>query len=237
MAENDVSRSPSKATLQTGLEGDLDGVESRAPLHRSGAEDRLVTQTQSMPGSPIVTVGAAVTDSGAREAFLAATFELHRYPDQDLRLFEGLALLRLAPGPFRKIELDCLAGIERAVTVAEQILQPSKQHGSPPESNGHPPSANGMVADALLPQLTQLQDRAMMCASLAGALGEPVIVTGIDVVRHKPGRRAVLRYDIDRRGSREIFYGKTFASELDLGVQQVTAQIASARSGHPCFTE
>lgn len=175
----------------------------------------------------------AVTDSGAREAFLAATFELHRYPDQDLRLFEGLALLRLAPGPFRKIEPDWLAGIERIVTVAEQILLPSKQHGSPPASNGHTPSANGMVADDLLPQLTQLQDRAMMSASLAGALGEPVIVTGIDVVRHKPGRRAVLRYAIDRRGSREIFYGKTFASERGAGVHQVTAQIASARAFGP----
>ena len=183
-----------------------------------------------------LTVAAARGDDvgAARDAFLTAVRRGARWSEVEIALFEALAVLKLAPGPFRRLESDWAEGIERILELAEACLRGSERTLSPAGVNG----SHGPLADPALPQLSTLQDRAAMSAKLAAATGDPsLIVTDIDIVRHKPGRRAILRYEIARRGAGEggsgLLYGKTFASERGPRVFAICWEICAARAFGP----
>lgn len=94
------------------------------------------------------------------------------------------------------------------------------------------------LVDPALPQLAILQDAVQMAEELRQAVyGEPTEVLEIMVVRHKPGRRCILRYDL-RIGSwgfkrRELVYGKTFATDRGPRVYETIKTIAAAHACGP----
>jgi Phosphotransferase enzyme family len=73
----------------------------------------------------------------------------------------------------------------------------------------------GSVAiDARLPHLATLTERESAARALAEAFEEPVEVLDIAIVRHRPGRRCTLRYELirGRAAGPERIYAKTYAS-------------------------
>lgn len=183
-----------------------------------------------------LTVAAArgVDLGPARDAFLTAVRQDTPWPEKEIALFEALALLKLAPGPFRRLEPDWAEGIERILELAEACLAQSAPARSPASAIG----SRGDRTDPALLQLDTLQDRAAMSVKLAEATGDPSLtVTSIDLVRHKAGRRAVLRYEITGQSTgaapADLLYGKTFASERGPRVQEISRLICSAAAFGP----
>jgi Ser/Thr protein kinase RdoA (MazF antagonist) len=174
----------------------------------------------------------------ARDAFLTAVRKETRWPENEIALFETLAVLKLAPEPFRRLEPDWVEGIERTLELAEACFERTMQTLPRATVNGsHGGSTDGPV-DPALPQLRVLQDPVTMSEKLADAIGEvSVDVTGIQLVRHKPGRRAVLRYEFNRQSSSDpagsLLYAKTFASGRGPRVYEISQQICSAEAFGP----
>ncbi|MDQ3653514.1 MAG: phosphotransferase [Chloroflexota bacterium] len=158
----------------------------------------------------------------ARDAFQEAVLSLRPELEGDLPTFEAAALVKLAPGPFRRLESDWPEGIERILALAEGRLHLGGQPVSAPESSG-------AMHDPMLPQLAQVRDSATMARRLSGVFGEAA-VTGAHLIRHKPGRRAIVGYDLDSGGQ---LYGKTFASGRGPRVYRITQLICSARAFGP----
>ena len=63
----------------------------------------------------------------AHERFLRAALAMSPYTVGDVAPFEAAALLKLAPGPFRRLERDWPRGIERIVSLAESCLEESER--------------------------------------------------------------------------------------------------------------
>lgn len=59
---------------------------------------------------------------------------------------------------------------------------------------------------------------------------DSLVLTGIHIQRHKPGRRAIIRYDI---ADSEPVWGKVFASKRGPRVHEITRQICEARAFGP----
>jgi Ser/Thr protein kinase RdoA (MazF antagonist) len=164
--------------------------------------------------------GNALGDDAA-EAYNAFRHEIldgKMGSESDLAVFEAAALFKLAPGPFRRLEPNWPAGIEQILDLAENLLEPRN-------------AVRPAIADPALPHLGTLQDPARMTDRVAEMLGAPsVTLTGVDLVRHKPGRRAILRYRLD---DGERLYGKTFASARGPKVYEITRRITSANAFGP----
>jgi hypothetical protein len=159
-----------------------------------------------------------------REMFLEATRERYPADGGDLAVFEAGALLKLAPGPFRRLEEDWPEGVERIVSLAEACLASSP---TPRFQGGGPTVPNGTISDPALPQLATLQDAATMSARMPDVIGG---VREIEVVRHKLGRRAILRYDL---ASGVRLYGKTFASRRGPKVYEIARIITDTKAFGP----
>ncbi len=192
---------------------DLDEMRLSHPLIDAG---NMLAHLAVQPAA-----GDAVVEG--REVFLEET--RRRYPDPggDLAAFEAAALLKLAPGPFRRLEDGWPGGIERIVSLAETRLASTPA----PVSSGGPAKPKVTISDPALPQLATLQDSAAMTARMPEALGG---VRDVEVARHKPGRRAILRYGLD---SGEVLYGKTFASSRGPKVYDIARIIAGAKAFGP----
>lgn len=160
----------------------------------------------------------------ARAAFLDDTLRHMPCTGADVFLFEASALLKLAPGPFRRLETDWPEGIERILSLVEMRLAGAAGSVSPPSSS--PP-----IADPALPQLTTLQDATAMRSRLADLFGsQNGHARGVEIIRHKPGRRAILRYEM---ATGESLFGKTFASKRGAKVYEITRTITAARAFGP----
>jgi streptomycin 6-kinase len=181
-------------------------------------------------GHPLVDVGnflAHLTvrdpDDRARAAFLDG---YGADPSPALALMEASALLRLTVTPFRHLEPDWPAGLERRLAlVAHRLAEAGPPLLRPPERR----------LDPALPQLAVLRDPAFARVPLAEALGMPVRVTHVVVVRHKRGRRCTLRYTVipEEGGEPTHVYAKTFASGRGPGVFRSLRALADgwARDG------
>lgn len=174
---------------------------------------------------------ASAGAGGARATFLDA-YAAHR-PEvlPSVLLFEAAALLKLAIGPFRRLEPDWPEGVERLLHLCERRLE---EHGA----QRVPPPVPAPYHDPALPQLRSLLDRQRMAGELERVVySEPVEVAGAEVARHKPGRRAIVRYDLRVGGEgdarRERLYGKTFASERGPRVYEAIRAITTARACGP----
>lgn len=157
----------------------------------------------------------------AREEFRETVLSRQPEREADLPAFEAAALLKLAPGPFRRLEPDWPVGIERILELTERRLQQRQPV--------HGPENPGSIDDPLLPQLARVRDPEAMAQRLSCVVGD-ASVTDAHLVRHKPGRRAIVGYDLD---SGEHLYGKTFASERGPKVYRIAQRICSARAFGP----
>jgi aminoglycoside phosphotransferase (APT) family kinase protein len=154
----------------------------------------------------------------AREAFRDAVLQRGTYREAELDLFEAAALLRLAPGPFRNLQEMWPEQIDRLFNLAGERLR----------WTGHrSPASRNTVTDPALPQLATLQDPVAMALRLPNARKKRL---RINVVRHKPGRRAILRYELS---GGESFFGKTFASARGPKVHEITRDITAAQAFGP----
>jgi Ser/Thr protein kinase RdoA (MazF antagonist) len=161
----------------------------------------------------------------AREAFIAAMRQHREMSDRDIAAFEAIGILKLAPGPFRRLEAAWPERIEEMLALIERVLGcpvlPDTRSGVQPSS----------IADDKLPELPALQDVARMQATLRDATGDQSLnLTRIHLQRHKPGRRAILRYDVE--GSAPI-WGKIFASKRGPRVHEITRKICDVRAFGP----
>jgi len=231
--------------------------ESSVPIHGDFYYDQalvseagvvLIDFDEARLGHPLLDVGnflahlsaagrrGVLHPAGARAAFRAASAQLLPASCRDIALFEAAAMIRLAGGPFRRLEPDWPEAVERLVELAERCL--SQSEAGQPAKAANMPGGCLTDGDPALPQLGRLRDPKAMTAVLGRAFdGEPVEIRAIDVVRHKPGRRCLLRYDLEigkpSELRRERFYGKTFASERGPRVHDVTQAIVDARGFGP----
>jgi aminoglycoside phosphotransferase (APT) family kinase protein len=158
---------------------------------------------------PLVDAGnflAHVSVTRAGESARAAFLEGYGgAPDRSVAAVEAGALLKLAVAPFRTLEPDWPERVERRLRLAERRLAGRGRERSPRRSGRF---------DAALPQLAVLTDPALVGLALEREVyGRPVEVRAVEVVRHKPGRRCTLRYDVQIGKRTERVFGKTFASE------------------------
>ncbi|MBA2571020.1 MAG: phosphotransferase [Chloroflexi bacterium] len=139
----------------------------------------------------------------AREAFLDAYLGSHgRSTGSDMAGFEAAALLRMAVGPFRRLEPDWPVAIERLVSLSEEALDGTRTTGTTP-----------LAHDEALPQIREVLDPPTMQRHLRTALGLSVDVRDVTLVRHKPGRRCTIRFDLlDAAGQPRVLFGKVYAS-------------------------
>lgn len=165
----------------------------------------------------------------ARAAFLDAYRTRRPATEAAVRLFEAGALLGLAIGPFRRLEQDWPEMVERLVDLAEKRLRTRRTRQSPATDRER-------IVDPALPQLAQLLEPQVMADRFEELLGWRPEESEIRLVRHKPGRRALVRYELqgvpDHPGV-ERLYGKTFASERGPKVCEITQSIVAARACGP----
>ncbi len=159
----------------------------------------------------------------ARQAFTEAMRAHRPMSDRDLALFEAIGVLKLAPGPFRRLEPGWPEAVDSMLDMIESML---------PSSAATNPDTG--IRDVKLPELPVLQDPVRMQAHLRDATGDPELeLTGVHVQRHKPGRRAILRYDV---ANAEPIWGKIFASKRGPRVHKITKAICDARAFGPEVT-
>jgi DNA-binding response OmpR family regulator/aminoglycoside phosphotransferase (APT) family kinase protein len=125
----------------------------------------------------------------------------------------------------RTDSLDRLAGLRAgADDYLVKPLEPAKLVGrverafrrADPRASAKSADGGASVpTDALLPQLAELTERETAARALAEVYEEPVDVLEVAVVRHRPGQRSTLRYDLVRSTAAqpERIYAKTYASD------------------------
>jgi aminoglycoside phosphotransferase (APT) family kinase protein len=87
--------------------------------------------------------------------------------------------------------------------------------------------------DPLLPGLRAASDPATVGRLLGTALGRPVRRLRVRPVRYRPGRRCVLRYDLETDGPVAVCYAKVFRPETFTRVAAQTAAVAGSPAGTP----
>lgn len=94
------------------------------------------------------------------------------------------------------------------------------------------PQLTARCEDPALPQLNALLDPAHVGPALGARLGlGRVEVRAIEPVRHKPGRRCVLRYRLCAGDQAFTIYGKAFASARGPAVHEVARRIEAGLRG------
>ncbi|HXG85629.1 MAG TPA: phosphotransferase [Pyrinomonadaceae bacterium] len=163
-----------------------------------------------------------------------------RINDRHIGIYTSIGLLRLAPQPFRDHEPNWDEKIEAILQRAEKTLPSTEQEKRTPQSAQLRPrqspsntessvsvsDAFGIALDSKMPFLAAalepqtvefLFSKRLRHLSGAGAI---IRLRAIRTIRHKPGRRALLEYDleIERPGSNaeaSTLIGKARAKGLD----------------------
>jgi aminoglycoside phosphotransferase (APT) family kinase protein len=160
---------------------------------------------EARPGHPLLDVGNFLAHIGTtdRSAFLDACSDAG-FDLAGVLAFEAAASLKLAVRPFRHVEPDWPERVEeRLDRVAAQLR----------------------AADSKLPQLRSLTDPVAARRPLGRALGRPVGIAHVDVLRHKHGRRCTLRYRLDD-GVQVL--AKTYASPRAARVHESYRRLATS---------
>lgn len=89
------------------------------------------------------------------------------------------------------------------------------------------------VVDPGLPAVGELLHAPAMGERLGRLLGMPVRIGGIDVIKHKPGRRLSLAYVLDGGGGPRRVFAKAFASDRGMAVFVLMDRIADALARAP----
>lgn len=131
------------------------------------------------------------------------------------------ALLALLPEGFRQRRPDWPERAKRIIARIEELLK-------------RPVIAPGCsVPDEQMPALGAALDVAVMRPLLSGILPQPVHGLDARLIRHKPGRRALIRYRItyDDRHDPEILLGKLRAKGLDARMPALHAALRAKGLG------
>lgn len=138
---------------------------------------------------------------------------------------ETLALLERLAEPLARLEPDWPERMAERLALAERRLPVaggSAGRRSRRRSEGAPARAP-IPRDPALPQLEALADMAAMTERLREVLDAPgLVLETAEPMRHKPGRRCLLRYRVRRAGGEPVWLiGKTFASSRGPRVAQL----------------
>jgi Ser/Thr protein kinase RdoA (MazF antagonist) len=193
----------------------------------------LIDFDRARLGNALLDVGsflAHLTACGAessREPFLDAYPAARPEARRSALLFEAAALLRRAVEPFRRLDPDWPAELERLVELSAGRLEEYRRG----------PRRSSTEVDPGLPLLELVQDPAVVGRELERQLGtSPIEVTRATVVRHKPGRRCLLRYELvtgNGAPQPERLYGKTYASTRGPRIYAQLQVLAAARACGP----
>lgn len=154
--------------------------------------------------------------SAARRVFLDQTNQHFNVNESVVRLFEAAGILKLAPGPFRRLEENWSRGVERLISLAEMVLEIN---------------STSSIIDPALPQLQDILDVNKMSDAISAVLeDDQATLKNVELVRHKPGRRAILRFDLS---DSTALYGKTFASKRGPKVFTITEKLSTSRAFGP----
>ncbi len=160
-----------------------------------------------------------------------------------LAAFESLRLLERVLEPFEALASDwpevaadrlrlAEACMDEAGTTRRQAAGPAGFASAP---SGAAEAGLGLALDSALPQLEVLRSVSAMQPRLRAALAEPALrLLDIRMMRHKPGRRCLLRYDLRTRAGTPVWLaGKSFASTRGPRVYELHRQIHQARAMGP----
>ena len=170
---------------------------------------------EARPGHPLVDVGnflahlSVRSDESGRAAFLEACADVG-FDLTGVVAFEAAALLALAVRPFRNLEPTWPERVEELIELAAVRLRADR--------------ALRGTSDRTLPQLHSLLDPVAARPVLARTLGRPVGIAAVHVLRHKPGRRCTLRYQLDDGAS---VFAKTYASRRAARVHENYRRLAA----------
>jgi len=94
--------------------------------------------------------------------------------------------------------------------------------------------------DPALPSLTAALDATVMADRLGALLAPGVVgsgwrVVGIELLKHKPGRRCALAYTVEGLESRRRFFAKTFKNDRGAAILEHTKRIAEALGREKIF--
>ena len=198
------------------LAPELAASDAGAAIHGDFYDDQVLVDGHAVTlldfdearlGDPLRDVGNALAhiardgDEHARSAFLDAYTSLRPVDERRLMVFEAAALLELAIGPFRRLEPRWPEDVCRLVELAEHRF--SEHCGL---------------------RVARVTDTATIGRKVETALA------GATVVRHKPGRRCTVRYDVDGGGR---LWGKAYASRRGPDVYARLARVAAATREDP----
>lgn len=172
----------------------------------------LLDLDEARRGQPLSDVGtmAAHLSADGAEAARDAFLEAFGAAERAVAPHEAAALLRLAAGPFRRLEPEWEAAVERLVRLARVRLGPA-------------------AAPRREPRRVEIPEPAVVAAELAAVGRTDVEIETAEIVRHKPGRRCTLRYGA-RVGGRPVFlYGKVYASDRAARVFETYRRLHVAR--------
>lgn len=181
----------------------------------------------------------ALLDGYANSA--AASGEIvERMDDRRVGTYTAIGLLRLAPRPFRDHEIDwsgaiekilkrteeTLAAAESAGTISKQTDNQRRQSNDQDESPATAVDSFNAVGDSKMPFLTRALDLSEVERLFASRLRHlfdsdaAIRLSAIRLARHKPGRRAVIEYDLKVEHSQSetemlALVGKARAKNLD----------------------
>lgn len=155
----------------------------------------LLDFDEARAGHPLTDVGNALAHLSATGRRSPGDAFVHRYREAggnrgETGPFEAAALLRLAVGPFRRLEPCWPERVERLLELAEERL-PARR-----------------AAPAAL-----LESASVSRALAATRIGAPDAVLATELVRHKPGRRTTARWDVLARGRPRRLYAKAYAGD------------------------
>jgi len=187
--------------------------------------------------------------AGLRAAWLDHWRALGECSDASLAACESLTLLCRLAEPFARLDPDWPEGMVRRLELAEQCCARVAPGARPPRQAsrvaGRGQGTGRVVptevsavdgtrigADPGLPQLAALRSPRIMTPRLRAALVEPGLeIRAIETMRHKPGRRCLLRYRvITAERDATWLVGKTFASSRGPRVYELHRRIYAGRA-------
>lgn len=160
-------------------------------------------------------------------------------------LYEAAALLRLAIHPLRRLEDAWPERMDAVLSEAEARLAAHERRRHPTRRSARPAGRRTgrpigpAVVDPALPGLAVVADAGRASALMATALGDDALgAPTVEVVRHKPGRRALVRLEAASsdgpaaRGSR-ILFAKAFAGRRAERAHAAHVALHRALEGDP----
>jgi aminoglycoside phosphotransferase (APT) family kinase protein len=194
------------------------------------AGPRVLDLDRVARGDPLLDLGTFVAHrdlaDGINDAAAVALlngYEPDDFDGRDLLVAQAAALLKLAIEPFRRLDTAWPDEVERRLLLAEQQLTAGVSHATPISAR--------TVQDPALSHLAELTDAKRAARLLAETYREPVEVLDVAIIRHRPGRRCTLRYELllgEQPSQRfERVYAKTYASERAQRVYGALAALAA----------